>query len=304
MIKNMVNRIMSKGAFKWRIQHGKTSKSFMERLANLNATKVRRSIIPKVRKKLKGHSSEEERKKRKRAPKENMHIFDPAIHVKKEKCDDESTMNTSIELESNEHDVSTLTDVENCGTLVQKIKTFFETGNVMTEDAFNDLIMNKAVSDVVEPYTSSVSTHPEEPIFDGKALESPDTPMPVLPDVTSPCNNTDGDSIDAETELQENTEDKVGNNNCIGNCKYELYTNQNPYQTTLDKEYGTDIKCIKDNCGRSLLRCLKHTNGGGGAYLCKKCKGGNCKNMYCLSCYLVNGNENGRTTRTRKSRSI
>ena len=49
MIKNMVNRIMAKSGFKWRVEHGKTTKSFMERLATLNATKVRRSIIPKLR---------------------------------------------------------------------------------------------------------------------------------------------------------------------------------------------------------------------------------------------------------------
>jgi hypothetical protein len=39
MIRNMVHKIMGKGKFKWRVQCGK-EKSFMERLANLNCTKV------------------------------------------------------------------------------------------------------------------------------------------------------------------------------------------------------------------------------------------------------------------------
>ena len=91
----------------------------------ITTTKVRRTILPKLRKKLKSDTSEDGIKKRKRASRNTLQVFDPNLHVKKEKSDDTSTMNTSIDLEATQLDLSTLTDAENCYNLVAKIKTYF-----------------------------------------------------------------------------------------------------------------------------------------------------------------------------------
>ena len=40
MIRNMVNKVMNKGKFKWLAESNNRGKTFMERLANLNCTKV------------------------------------------------------------------------------------------------------------------------------------------------------------------------------------------------------------------------------------------------------------------------
>ena len=40
MIRNMVNKVMNKGKFKWLAESNNGGKTFMERLANLNCTKV------------------------------------------------------------------------------------------------------------------------------------------------------------------------------------------------------------------------------------------------------------------------
>ena len=41
MIRNMVNKVMNKGKFKWLAEGNNGGKTFMEQLANLNCTKVR-----------------------------------------------------------------------------------------------------------------------------------------------------------------------------------------------------------------------------------------------------------------------
>ena len=259
-------------------------------------SKVRRTILPKLRKKLKGEITQDGIKKRKRAPRKSPQVFNPILHIKKEKTEDESTMTTSIDLDNDIHDMSTLTDAENCYNLVTKIRKFFKTAEtaVLTEDKFNELISSEYIANAMDSASSKLI---QETVFKTVIL-------PPMPDLNSTLNEDNG--ILASADLKTNDKNKDDNNNkmihtCQGGCKYNMVINENPYKETLDRDYGKNMVCAKKDCGLSLFQCFKTRDKGGCAYICDGCKKHDCKNMYCVRCFMLVDTEEGKSTRQRRS---
>ena len=137
---------------------------------------MRCTILPKLRKKLKSDTSEDGIKKRKRASRNTLQVYDPNLHVKKEKLDDTSTMNTSIDVEATQPDMSTITDAENCYNLVAKIKMYFNSDEtaVLTKQNFDLLLspdntaseLNSASSSLLLQEPATITTfHPPMPVL-------------------------------------------------------------------------------------------------------------------------------------------
>ena len=262
---------------------------------------MRRTILPKLQKKLKTDYPEGGNK-RKRGPRHSANVFNPILHVKKESYDDESTMTTSINIDNDLHHVSTLTDAENCYNLVTKIKTFFKTDGtaVLTEDLFNELME----TDKIVPTNNCEKEHSIQ------ELATPITICPPMPELGFIANNSKDiqSSPDKNNTLENNNKDtnEDDNNNemvhtCQGGCKYNMVINENPYQQTLDRDYGKNIVCVKKDCRLSLLQCFKNRDKGGCAYICDGCKKHDCKNMYCVRCFMLVDMEKGKSTRQRRS---
>ena len=267
---------------------------------------MRRTILPKLRKKLKSESAEDGTKKRKRASRNGLQVFDPELHIKKEKSDDDSsTMNTSI----NTNDISTLTDAENYSYLVTEIKMFFKTDGtaVLTEDKFNELLRSdKSASPPISECTRSETVLATDTV----------TMCPQMPLLTDTLNEDNG-SLEIISLTYNNTyKDTDDNNNidsdnnnmvhtCKGGCKYSMVINENPYQDTLDNDYGPNLTCVKTGCELSLIQCFKLKDRGGGcAYICDGCKQQNCKNIYCVGCWMLVDTKEGKNTRRRSTRKL
>ena len=74
---------------------------------------------------------------------------------------------------------------------------------------------------------------------------------------------------------------------CKGGCKYTLVINANPYQATLDLDYGENMMCVKKDCHLPLLHCFRDKNRGSGVYMCEGCNKHSCKNTYCVRCFMT-----------------
>ena len=94
-----------------------------------------------------------------------------------------------------------------------------------------------------------------------------------MPDLCNTMNVADGTmALVALEDKTKDKEDKNSNNNkmvhtCKRGCKYTLVINVNPYQATLDLDYGENMMRVKKDCHLPLLHCFRDKKGGGRLYV-------------------------------------
>lgn len=105
---------------------------------------------------------------------------------------------------------------------------------------------------------------------------------------------------DAESTGISELDEYEGETNCE-NCDLTFYNCSTHNHDSLLNEFGPGMKCVGDNCGKTLYHCLNEVHKDvRGAFICDNCRDKKCRQMKCNVCYFVS-NDTGRGRRTRKS---
>ena len=299
---------------RWRKDVAK--KTFVERLVNLAAERVRRGLMPALRKKTKrGNICKSHKQKRLKSG--TNHNFDPEIHVKEDPSTTSSTMDGIMVTTCQDKSISSVTDRDQEDSVILMIKKYYKDNNtrVLPLEVFEACRKAKLgyLHDSKDPNTTQDTTAENKVVHDqnnddgdkedtvigndykkdprlndsvteevnfnsvpntimGPGSEEVILNMPPLEVVNEEADKEDTELLEPFCTCKE------------GQCEFKLEINNNPHESTITKDFGDGMKCVGVKCGKTLLECFK-TKNINSAYVCKKCRTGDCKHMYCCGCF-------------------
>ena len=312
---------------KWRNDGGK--KTFMERLVNLAADRVRRNLMPKLRKKVRPVSKDDESHKKKHKKHGTVSVFNPDIHVKQEPSSDECSMENLTVLTSDDRDVSSITDKEQEISVIRKLKKYYKDNNTtqLPLDFFEACLDTQSGYHYADEVCVQESTEKNETNHEQELNAEKTTAREF---VNEPNDMNDMNKVGSEIgkvpnyllnpgskclkdsmpPLPSSKTEEMGEGDgtlitpfkkCVDNtCEFVFEVNSNPHQTTIEKDFGIGLKCVGLNCEKSLLECFRNKYIGG-AHICRGCKKGKCKHVYCSKCFQ--NTTYAKQSRTRRMRS-
>ena len=273
MITQVTEKVMREHNLKFReTSADETSKDFMERMGYYSVTRLRRNLMPKLKR---NASREEDTNGKKKRRRRAMKTYNPSIHIKTEKIEDE-TMNQEANILNGElfvvsqQETSTLTVEEDIVPAMEKfLDKYFEAGgrNISStsdfRDAWNDLREGQVLTEMAQESSSRGPTGQQlPPLMNG-----------------TPDEDSTGNSIAQETRQYQ------GEMDC-GSCNYDYVTDESHNEDSLEKKYGPGMICSGHNCGLTLYQCLKVlSNPQRGAHVCRKCLNNECRMMKCNKCH-------------------
>ena len=338
-MKNFTVQFMHEMNMKWR-KDG-TKKTFMERLVNLAAERVRRGLMPNLRKKVrtaKKYSKSHNNKRYKTTS--SYRSFDPDIHVKDENSTNASNMDSMTVTTNDDRDVSSITDKEQEQSVISMLRKYYEENKTseLPQAVFEAYVNAKPgyvtnMQDSLSPSTINCGIVVQPRMTE----ENDNNAYATLEDVKygTDLGNKEGHvhvdfNIVPNNILNPGTgtivqnlpplcaNDEKGNETLLdandtalmnpfhrcttGNCEFKMEINSNPHESTIKKDFGPGMKCVAANCGKTLFECFKMKHVGG-AYVCVQCKDGGCKHMYCCSCFETTPHAK-KAERTRRGRKM
>ena len=331
-MKNFTVQVMQEMNMKWRKDGEK--KTFMERLVNLAAERVRRGLMPNLRKKLKRDDDSSKSHKQKRLKLLSNSNFDPTIHVKEDLSSAANTMDGMTVTTQEDRSVSSVTDRDQEDSVVLMIEKYYRDNNTRLLPIEIFEACRKSKPGYIELSKESNLPHTEmcESIHPSKEQEDTDKKVTFLTeDAEVKKRTTDDKMVNVNVDNLPNTLMAPGTGDIIqkmpplqvlnevgeqsdeeliepfhkceeGGCEFKLEINNNPHESTIEKDFGKGMKCVGVECGKTLLECFK-TKNINGAYVCNKCRTGSCKHMYCCGCFA--NTEYAKTKeRTRRQRAV
>ena len=326
-MKEFTVQFMKEMNMKWRKDGVK--KTFMERLVNLAAERVRRNLMPNFKKKNKRNDDSKSHQSKRSKTLTNT-IFDPSIHVKE---DQSGAMDGITVTTSNDPSVSSVTDKDQEDSMVLMIEKYYKDNNTRLLPIEIFEACRKAKPGYVEegkiPIMPLLPTPEKEPVHQAQK-ETNNKVETVLQDGTCEPKDTEEGILGMDLQNMPNTfmapgqgiverqmpqlqvvHEMSGQSNdeliepfrkCENTCEFKLEINNNPHESTIEKDFGKGMRCVGAECGKTLLECFK-TKNINSAYVCTKCRTGDCKHMYCCGCFAKTGYAITKE-RTRKKRGV
>ena len=117
--------------------------------------------------------------------------------------------------------------------------------------------------------------------------------------ITDMLNNNQYDNAKEETKHDDELGTYEGDEDC-GECELVFNNCSTHNHLSIMKEFGPEMKCVGNGCGKTLLQCLNEGQcATRGAYVCKKCADHECRQMKCTFCYFK-GDDSGSDRKSRR----
>ena len=275
------------------------AKNFLERYATYAITNVKKVLMENLKRNAPTEKSNTGKRVKKKAI-----TFNPTVHVKKEKIDDEQheTMNLEIvHATTADQETSTITmDLSKDSIksfLMDVVTTHFRNGGGSLNNP-NDFVQLLKNNNTGIGHGDIDDTERENDTGFGE------TNMPGLHEglqVLLGEENVDNDMIVRGKEDDSYEEVYDGDDDC-GQCRLVFNDCPTHNAMSLDKEFGPGMRCVGNTCRKTLIQCLNEgTMNTRGAYICKNCNKRECRRMMCNICYH---DENSNERITRRGRSV